>query len=111
MHTTQQNHIHHTIRLTQSPSRTSLQRLSGVEGLLGAARHGAYRLELVYDLSRLCWSEVVPHLEQVGIRRKQGLWQRWRDGLRDLQDQNLRDNLKHTPACCSRPPVGAGRHP
>jgi len=68
------------------------------------------QLSISYDFSHTSWAKLCDALLQADLYQPSGTFARWRDSWRDFQDQNMRENLGHRAACCSKPPPGAGRH-
>jgi hypothetical protein len=63
-----------------------------------------------YDVRHVDFGGVQAMLNQAGAALPEGLWQRLRTEWLVNLDNNLRDNALSHPACCSRPPAGAGGH-
>jgi len=83
--------------------------LRQAEGVETVEPTGPRRLRLTYDVSRTGWSTLREDLRGIGAYSPTGLLARWRNAWREFREQNVRENLRHTPACCSKPPPGAGR--
>lgn len=66
------------------------------------------RLRITYDVTHTDWATLRERLQAVSAYSQTGLLARWRDGWRELLEQNMRDNLRHKPACCSKAPAGGG---
>lgn len=64
------------------------------------------RLRITYDVNQTGWAVLCERLQEAGVYAQTGLLARWRDNWREFIEQNMRDNLRHTPACCSKPPAG-----
>lgn len=64
---------------------------------------------LRYDARELDAATVLGLLEESGLQPATGVWQRWRIAWLAMLDGNIRDNAAHRPACCSKPPAGAGK--
>jgi len=84
----------------------ALRRMEGVDAVEVATPR---KLRVTYDVTRTGWGALCEQLKSVGAYEPSRLRGRWRDGWREFQEQNMRDNLSHRPACCSKPPAGAGR--
>ncbi len=87
-----------------------LQQLRAVPGVLAAEPDGGTdRVRVNYDLTRLDYHGVLAAVHAGGGVPAGGRWQRLRGGLFQFLDENARANLQNRPACCSKPPPGAGR--
>lgn len=63
-------------------------------------------IELTYDGVIINIDTVLGELKQHGVEPKQGWWNQFKlDWYRQI-DQNVSDNAKHVPHCCSKPPQG-----
>ena len=83
--------------------------LTAKQGILDVVPNAVQRSVCVrYDVRRVVFAEVQAMLNQAGAASPQGLWQRLRTEWLVNLDNNLRDNVSSHPACCSRPPAGAG---
>lgn len=78
------------------------------EGVALVERVAPQRLRVTYDINHTGWAVLRERLQAIGAYSQTGLLVRWRDGWREFQEENIRDNLRHKPACCSEPPPGAG---
>jgi len=87
-------------------ARELLRDIEGVEVI----ESDGEQLRIGYDFSHTSWSKLCETLLQAGVYQPSGTFARWRDSWREFQDQNMRENLGHRAACCSKPPPGAGRH-
>lgn len=100
-------------RVVKLKSGASLQHardaLRALDGVVSVDVKGQQQLHISYDFTRLTWAAVCETLKRAGDYTPNWL-ARWRDGWRDQLDYNMRDNLTHRAACCSKPPPGAGRH-
>jgi len=79
-----------------------------IEGVRLVNAQGTRRLRISYDFTKLSWTMLCDTLVKAGLY-SQGPITRWRDSWLDLLDHNMRENLEHKAACCSKPPPGAGR--
>lgn len=80
-----------------------------IEGVRSVNAQGTRRLRITYDFTQLSWMKLCDTLTKAGLYTAKGFIGRWRDSWRDLVDHNMRENLSHRAACCSKPPPGAGR--
>jgi hypothetical protein len=85
-------------QLLEQPGMTSAELLDKPPGV-----------RVRYDTRELDAVAVLHLLSDLGIRPATGLWQRWRSAWLAMLDGNIKDNAAHRPACCSKPPPGAGR--
>jgi len=86
----------------------ALREIKGVDKVEQLSRQ---RLRITYDVNHTGWALLRERLQVVGASAQSGLLARWRDGWCEFIEQNMRDNLRHTPACCSKPPAGGGLRP
>lgn len=98
-----------SIKLDATAMQSASDVLQGIEGVDAVEQTAPQKLRITYDVTRTGWSALLEQLKGVGAYNQSGVLARWRDGWRDFAEQNMRDNLRHQPACCSKPPVGAGR--
>ena len=88
----------------------AIEALGRLDGVLAAEPLGQHSgVRLTYDVRRLNAAQVLEQLRALGVRPGSGLWQRWRMSWAMMVDRNIRDNAAHHPACCSKPPPGAGK--
>jgi len=98
------------LKITDSVLRErAVELMRGTEGV-DVVEIGGEQLSISYDFSHTSWSKLCEALTQAGVYQPSGTFARWRDSWREFQDQNMRENLGHRAACCSKPPPGAGRH-
>jgi hypothetical protein len=91
-------------------ARAALNKMSEVEGVLETELDKSkMRLWLTYDALKTDYSTLCSELTKAGVRLAARIWSRWRRDWYSFQDRNIRDNAGHRPACCSKPPPGAGR--
>lgn len=87
--------------------------MQGINALAGMddVRYDAarLRLRLAYDASKLNIDDIRQLLTAQGIVLKNTAWSRFRTGYYRFVDQNIRDNARHEPVCCHRPP-GSSKH-
>ena len=85
--------------------------LTAKQGILDVVPDTVQRsVRVRYDLRHVDFAGVQAMLNQAGAALPEGLWQRLRTEWLVNLDNNLRDNASSHPACCSRPPAGAGGH-
>ena len=83
--------------------------LTAKQGILDVVPDTVQRsVRVRYDVRHVDFAGVQAMLNQAGAASPQGLWQRLRTEWLVNLDNNLRDNASSHPACCSRPPAGAG---
>lgn len=83
----------------------SLQEIDGVDKL---EQLTPARLRITYDVNQTGWAKLRERLQSIGAYSQAGVFVRWRDGVREMLEQNMRYNLNHKAACCSKPPAGGG---
>jgi hypothetical protein len=98
-----------TIKLDTTSLQPVVELLQGLEGVDVVEQTAPQKLRITYNFSRIGWGTLCEQMKSIGAYKQSGMLNRWRDGWRDFKEQNMRDNLRHQPACCSKPPVGAGR--
>ncbi len=96
------------IKVTAEMLSLALETLRAINGVDDVERVSDEQLHIIYDVNQTRWLALRDQLQAVGAYNKSGRFARWRDRLRDFKEQNVRDNMKHRPACCSKPPTGAG---
>lgn len=85
--------------------------LTAKQGILDVVPDTVQRsVRVRYDVRHVDFAGVQAMLNQAGAALPEGLWQRLRTEWLVNLDNNLRDNASSHPACCSRPPAGAGGH-
>lgn len=90
----------------QSPNVIdALERMDGVDRVESLS---SQRLRLIYDVTRVNWQTISAELSKIGISTGEGWLGRWRNSWRAFIEENTRENLNYKPACCSKPPAGAG---
>ena len=85
------------------------QLLQGLPGVLAVEERSPLRLRIRYDVLKTDYGTLYAALAQAGVAMPVGRLARWRCAWYAFQDANLRDNAGYRPACCSKPPPGAGR--
>lgn len=98
-----------SIKLDTAAMQSASETLRVIEGVDAVEQTAPQKLRVTYDVTRTGWIALCEQLKSIGAYSQSGMMARWRDGWRDFQEQNMRDNLRYQPACCSKPPVGAGR--
>ena len=99
------------IRMAARPDEAgqSLARLRAEPGVLEVCWDAsASTLELGYDVLETDSSALEAWLVAAGWRPRNDRWSRLRAWYRRFSDRNLRDNARHRPACCNRPPTRPG---
>ena len=64
------------------------------------------RMQVSYDASVTSIDAILQVLKQHSVEPKKGWWNQYKLGWDRQIDQNVRDNAKHVPHCCSKPPPG-----
>ena len=67
-------------------------------------------LHIAYDVTNINLDAIKLLLRKHGAAFSEGWWNHLKEGYYKFVDQNMRDNFKHKPACCSRPPPGSIKH-
>ncbi|TCK02345.1 heavy-metal-associated domain-containing protein [Marinobacterium mangrovicola] len=62
------------------------------------------RLDIAYDASVLQLDQIEAIVRSHGSDLDQGWWTRFKEGWYRYTDQNIKDNAKHEPFCCSKVP-------
>lgn len=86
----------------------SLQQHEGILAVIPNPTDSQVRIR--YDVRHWDFTQIQALLTQLGATAHTGLWQRWRSGWFVNMDNNIRDNARHHPVCCSKPPVVSVRH-
>ena len=66
------------------------------------------KLEVTYDVREATAEDIQSALETAEMAAPSSVWRRIRVAWQSNLDINCRDNAAHRPACCSKPPPGAG---
>jgi hypothetical protein len=98
-----------TIKLDTTNLQPAVELLQGLEGVEVVEQSAPQKLRVTYNISKTGWGTLCEHIKSIGAYKQSGMLNRWRDVWREFTEQNMRDNLSHQPACCSKPPAGAGR--
>jgi hypothetical protein len=96
------------LKISAETSQVAGEALRQIKGVGKVEQITPHRLRITYDVNQTGWAMLRERLQETGAYAQAGLLARWRDGWREIIEQNMRDNLRHTPACCSKPPAGAG---
>lgn len=81
--------------------------LTAIPGVFSVSlEHHKTRLWVTYDIRHLTYLQLCQSIRDAGGVLASGRWYRWQRHWYSFQNQNLRDNFNHQPACCSRPPNG-----
>ncbi|HEY7866475.1 MAG TPA: cation transporter [Psychromonas sp.] len=67
-------------------------------------------LHIAYDVTHINLDAIKLLLAKHGAAFSEGWWNHLKEGYYKFVDQNMLDNIKHKPACCSRPPPGSTKH-
>lgn len=62
------------------------------------------RLDIAYDASVLQLEQIEEIVRRHGSDLDHGWWTRFKEGWYRYTDQNIQDNAKHEPFCCSKVP-------
>ncbi len=62
------------------------------------------RLDIAYDASQLSIEQVEEIVRKHGSDLDHSWWTHFKEGWYSFTDQNVRDNAKHEPWCCSKVP-------
>jgi hypothetical protein len=85
-------------------ARNEIESIRGVDTLDLQAQSG--RMSVSYDASVTSISAILDRLQSQGIEPASDWWNRFKLNWDQQIDQNVRDNAKHVPHCCSKPPPG-----
>lgn len=96
------------VKVNVDQSQAAGAALHEIKGVDKVELMAPQRLRITYDVNLTNWSELRACLQSLGAYAQTGLLAHWRDSWREFIEQNMRANLHHRPACCSKPPVGAG---
>lgn len=61
-------------------------------------------IKIAYDGRRVDIDQVIHTVDQHGLHRVTSWWQARKINQYRFVDQNVKDNAKHVPICCSKPP-------
>jgi hypothetical protein len=64
------------------------------------------RIRVSYDASVTSIDSILKILKQHSVEPKNGWWNQFKLDWNRQIDQNVSDNAKHVPHCCSKPPPG-----
>ena len=106
---TSENQFVVKLKVTAEMSNAASEVLREINGVDDVEQLTPERLRITYDVNQTSWAKLRERLQATGVYSQAGLFALWRDGWREFQEQNTRDNLRHKPACCSKPPSGGRR--
>ena len=109
---TDQTTLKRTIRVDSlaPESAEDLELLRSHEGVVSVSWNASRTaLTVTYDALETSYGELTHWLGSRGWALNQGCWARWRASVYRFVDVNVRDHSRHSPACCNKPPPGAGR--
>jgi len=61
-------------------------------------------LTISYNINKIDFEDLNALLSSMGIKVRNGLYNRFRYGLWTMSDQNMKANLKIAPHCCNKAP-------
>ncbi|PKH02105.1 hypothetical protein CXF72_13390 [Psychromonas sp. MB-3u-54] len=67
-------------------------------------------LHIAYDVTHINLDAIKLVVVKHGAAFSEGWWNHFKEGYYNFVDQNMKDNIKHKPSCCSRPPPGSTKH-
>lgn len=67
-------------------------------------------INLAYDASRVGIQGVEEIFEKHGVGISHDWWTNLKEGYYRFVDDNVKDNVKHKPWSCHKPPPGAGKN-
>jgi hypothetical protein len=67
-------------------------------------------LHVAYDVTHINLDAIKLVVVEHGAELSGGWWSHFKEGYYKFVDQNMKDNIKHKPSCCSRPPPGSTKH-
>jgi len=67
-------------------------------------------LHIAYDVTHLNLDAIKLIVHKHGAEFSESWWNHFKEGYYKFIDQNMIDNIKHKPTCCSRPPPGSTKH-
>lgn len=85
-------------------AKLEVESLRGVDMVGLSVKSG--RLSVSYDASITSISAILDILQSHDIKPVSDWWNRLKLSWDKQIDQNVRDNAKHVPHCCSKPPPG-----
>lgn len=96
------------LKLTGEMADKAIKALSDFPGVDKVERKSPQKLRIIYDVTHTDWATLRERLQGVGAHTQTSMLSSWRDAWREFLEQNMRDNLRHKPACCSKAPAGGG---
>ena len=90
-----------------APALAKLDALLGMQQLTLLEKQSA--LVLKYDASKIDLDQILEMLSTFNITPKSGWWASRKLSHYRFINQNVRDNSKHVPVCCSKPPPEVSR--
>jgi hypothetical protein len=85
-------------------AKLEVESIRGVDRVNLSVKSG--RLSVSYDASITSIIAILDMLQTQGIEPASDWWNRLKISWDKQIDQNVRDNAKHVPHCCSKPPTG-----
>ncbi|CAI8225912.1 MAG: Uncharacterised protein [Marinobacterium sp. xm-d-530] len=85
-------------------AKREVESIRGVDMVDLGVKNGS--LSVSYDASIASISAILDILESHDIKPESDWWNRLKLSWDKQIDQNVRDNAKHVPHCCSKPPPG-----
>lgn len=67
-------------------------------------------LHIAYDVTHINLDAIKLVVVKHGAELSGGWWNHFKESYYKFVEQNMKDNLKHKPSCCSRPPPGSTKH-
>lgn len=94
----------------QTPLASALAKLDALLGMQQLTLlEKQCALVLKYDASKLDIDQILEMLSATNITLKSGWWATRKLNHYRFINQNVRDNAKHVPVCCSKPPPEVSR--
>lgn len=87
-----------------------IDKITAAVGVIRAeANSDRTKLKVTYDVREANAEAIQRSIEMAELSAPGSWWRRIRVAWLSSLDDNCRDNAAHRPACCSRPPRGAGK--
>jgi hypothetical protein len=67
-------------------------------------------LHIAYDVTNIDLDIIKRVVVKHGAELSGGWWNNFKAGYYKFVDQNMIENIKHKPSCCSRPPARSTKH-
>ncbi|WP_415230775.1 cation transporter [Psychromonas sp.] len=67
-------------------------------------------LHIAYDVTHINLDAIKLVVVKHGAELSGGWWNHFKEGYYKFVEQNMLDNIKHKPSCCSRPPPRSTKH-